>query len=53
MPTSELWEPISAPRPGTKRRDVLPDALAPLVGRTGSQLARALPDLRPNLDWTA
>jgi hypothetical protein len=53
MPTSELWEPISAPRPGTKRRDVLPDALAALVGRTRGQLARALPELHPNLDWTA
>ena len=53
MPIRELWEPISTPRPGTKRRDVLPDALAALVGRTRGQLAGALPGLHPNLDWTA
>ena len=53
MPIGELWEPISTPRPGTKRRDVLPDALAALVGRTRSQLVRALPELHPNLNWTA
>lgn len=53
MTISELWEPISTPRPGTKRRDVLPDALAALVGRARGQLARALPELHPNLDWTA
>lgn len=54
MPTRKLWEPISTPRPGTKRRDVLPDALAALVGRTRDHLARALPELRdPASDWTA
>jgi hypothetical protein len=50
----ELWEPISSPRPETKRRDVLPDRLATLVGRRPEHLARALPELRdPAPDWTA
>jgi hypothetical protein len=53
MSTGELWEPISTPRPGTKRRDVLPDKLAALVGRARDHLGRALPELRdPAPDWT-
>ena len=46
MPTRELWEPISTPRPGTNRRDVLADRLAAMVGRARDHLARALPELR-------
>jgi hypothetical protein len=54
MPTRELWEPISTPRPGTNRRDVIADRLAVLVGRARVQLARALPELRdPPPDWAA
>ena len=54
MPALELWEPISTPRPGTNRRDVIADRLAALVGRAQDHLARALPELRdPAPDWTA
>jgi hypothetical protein len=50
----ELWEPISTPRPGTNKRDVLPDRLAAVTGRPIDHLARALPELRePAPDWTA
>jgi TniQ len=53
-PPGELWEPISTPRPGTKRRDVLADRLATLVGRAPEHLAQALPELRASaLDWIA
>jgi TniQ len=54
MPARELWEPISRPRPGTNRRDVIADRLAALVGRARDHLAYALPELRdPIPDWTA
>ena len=54
LPPRELWEPVSTRRPGTNRRDVLPDRLATLVGRHPQHLAQALPELRdPQPDWTA
>lgn len=54
MAPRELWEPISAPRSGTMRRDVLVDRLAVLTGRAPSHLAGALPELRdPPPDWAA
>lgn len=50
----ELWEPISTPRPGTARRDVIADRLAAITGRPREHLARALPELRdPPPDWAA
>jgi hypothetical protein len=50
----ELWEPISTPRKGTARRDVVADRLAAITGRPHEHLARALPELRdPPPDWTA
>jgi hypothetical protein len=49
-----LWEPVSNPQPGTKRRIVQVDRLAAVTGRPSEQLARALPELRdPPPDWTA
>ena len=54
MAPRELWEPISTPRPGTARRDVLADRLAALTGRPSEHLAGALPELRdPPPDWAA
>lgn len=54
MAPRELWEPISAPRPGTARRDVLVDRLAALTGHPAGHLAGALPELRdPPPDWAA
>ena len=32
LPLRELWEPISVPRPGSRRRDVLADRLAAVTG---------------------
>ena len=50
----ELWEPISRPRPGTGRLEVIPERLAAITGRPRGQLAEALPELRdPPPDWTA
>ena len=50
----ELWEPISTPRKGTARRDVVADRLAAITGRRHEHLARALPELRdPPPDWAA
>jgi len=46
LPTRELWEPVSTPRPGTNRRDIDLERLAALTGRPGVELARALPELR-------
>jgi len=52
MPTRELWEPISSPRSGTSRRDVHPERLAVLTGRSPDQLAWALPELLdPPPEW--
>jgi hypothetical protein len=54
MAPRDLWEPISTPRPGTARRDVLADRLAALTGRPREHLAGALPELRdPQPDWSA
>jgi hypothetical protein len=49
----DLWEPISTPRPGGRRRDVIPERLAAITGRTVEQLAQALPELRTAPDWAA
>ncbi len=50
----ELWEPVSTPRPGGTRRDVIIERLAALTGRAREHLAWALPELRdPTPDWTA
>jgi hypothetical protein len=53
LPLQELWKTVSTPRPGSGRRDVLPDRLAALTGRPAGHLAYALPELHPALDWTA
>lgn len=53
MPARQIWETVSTPRPGTSRRDVHPARLAALVGRDQADLARALPELKPHLDWNA
>ena len=53
LPLQELWKTVSTPRPGSARRDVLPGRLATLTGRPAAQLAHALPELHPALDWTA
>ena len=49
----ELWTHISTPEhPGTTRRQVRPDALVALTGRSREQLAGALPELHdPAPDW--
>jgi hypothetical protein len=50
----ELWHLVSTPRPGTRRRVIIPDRLATITGRPGEHLARALPALRrPEPDWQA
>jgi TniQ len=41
LPLRELWEPISAPRPGSRRRDVLADRLAAVTGHRREHLVRA------------
>lgn len=48
----ELWEPITTPRPGSRRRDVVADRLAAATGHHRDHLARALPELQPAQDWT-
>lgn len=53
LPPAELWKTVSTPRPGSVRRDVHPDRLATLTGRPAEQLAHALPELHPALDWAA
>lgn len=54
MPSRELWEQISTPRPRTNRRDVIPERLASITGRPPSQLARALHELQdPAPKWAA
>lgn len=53
LPSQELWKTVSTPRPGSARRDVLPERLAALTGRPVEQLAHALPELRSKLDWAA
>ena len=42
LPLRELWEPISVPRPGGRRRDVLADRLAAMTSHPApaSQSAR-------------
>lgn len=53
MSARELWEPISTPRKGTARRDIVADRLVAITGRHRDNLARALPELRdPAPDWT-
>jgi hypothetical protein len=54
LPPRELWEPISTPMPGTRRRQVLADRLAAITGRRAEHLGQALPELRdPAPDWAA
>lgn len=54
MSARELWEPVSTPRKGTMRRDIVAGRLAAITGRHRDDLARALPELRdPAPDWTA
>jgi hypothetical protein len=53
LPLRELWEPISVPRPGSRRRDVLADRLAAVTGHDRVHLMRALPELHPAPDWSA
>ena len=53
LPLRELWEPISVPRPGGRRRDVLADRLAAVTGHRREHLVRALPELHPAPDWSA
>jgi len=49
-----LWHLVSTPRPGTRRRAIIPDRLAAVTGRPPGHLARALPELRrPEPDWQA
>lgn len=53
LPPEELWQQLSMPRPGSRRRIVLADRLALVTGRPAEHLARALPELRhPPPDWT-
>jgi hypothetical protein len=50
----ELWHLVSAPRPGTSRRDFDPGRLAAITGRPAGHLGLALPELRsPAPDWEA
>ena len=53
LPLRELWEPISVPRPRSRRRDVLADRLAAVTGHHREHLIRALPELHPTPDWSA
>ena len=53
LPLRELWEPISVPRPGSRRRDVLADRLAAVTGHRREHLVRALPELHPAPGWSA
>jgi hypothetical protein len=53
LPLRDLWEPISNPRPGGGRRDVLVDRLAAVTGRQREHLTWALPELHPAPDWSA
>ena len=51
---AELWQQVSSPQPGTRRRDVIPDRLAAITGRPAGHLAGALPELRrPGPGWQA
>lgn len=53
LPLRELWDQLSIPRPGSRRRVVLADRLATVTDRPTEHLARALPELRdPAPDWT-
>lgn len=49
----ELWEPISVPRPGGRRRDVIAGRLAAVTGREREHLAAALPELRDPANWAS
>jgi len=50
----ELWHLVSTPRPGTSRRNIIPDRLAEITGRPPGRLGLALPQLRrPEPDWQA
>lgn len=54
MPVRELWDAVSSPVQGTKRRAVDGHAMAALTGRPIQHLAAALPQLRdPAPDWAA
>ena len=53
LPLRELWEPISVPRPGSRRRDVLAGRLAAVTGHRRDHLVRALPELHPSPRWSA
>ena len=52
LPLRELWQPISVPRPGGRRRDVLADRLAAVTGHRREHLVRALPELHPAPGWS-
>lgn len=50
----ELWDLVSSPQPGTRRRHIPADRLAAVVGRPAEHLAAALPELRdPAPEWVA
>lgn len=49
----DLWEPLSTPRPGGRRRDVIPERLAAITGRSVEQLAQALPEMQTQPEWAA
>lgn len=52
MPVRELWDQLSIPRPGGRRRVVLADRLAVVADRPVGHLGWALPELRdPAPDW--
>ena len=43
----ELWQQVSSPQPGTRRREVVLDRLAAITGRPAGHLAQALSELHP------
>ena len=49
LPLRELWEPISVPRPGSRRRDVLADRLAAVTGHHASTSSGRCPSWIPRL----
>lgn len=54
LPARQLWDQLSTPRPGGRRRLVLADRLAAVTNRPVEHLRWALPELRnPAPDWAA
>jgi hypothetical protein len=52
MPVRDLWDQLSIPRPGGRRRDIQPDRLATITNRPPRHLGWALPELRdPAPEW--